>query len=65
MKELIMIAMIAAIAWPIANIINAEKWAIAEMAERFENAKREGNRIDMRMQGEWDLHEEESGSLTN
>lgn len=46
MRELIIIAVIAAVAHPVAGIINAERWAVQEMTARFENAKRDGERIE-------------------
>lgn len=66
MRELIVVIAIAAIAYPTAGVVNANKWAAQEMAERFENAKRDGQRIEdeLRMQQERDLFAAESGSVS-
>lgn len=56
MRELFVVAIVIAIALPIAGLINAEKWAIDEMSERFRNAQREGIAEEMRLQDERILH---------
>lgn len=62
MREMIVIVILVAISHPIAGIVNAEKWELAEMNERFENAKRDLARAegDLSMPPEWVLSDQTS-----
>lgn len=65
MKELVIIVIVAVVSHPVAGVINAERWAVQEMAARFEKAKRDGERIESEMQllDGWDMFADQSGSF--
>lgn len=46
MREIVLISILVAVSHTLAGFINAEKWVVAEMNERFERAKRDGYRIE-------------------
>lgn len=50
MREILVVAILAAVSHPVAGVINAERWAVQEMAARFENAKRDCERASSEMQ---------------
>ena len=66
MKEIICLALLAGVSYPIAGVINAEKWVLLEMDERFERAKRDGFRIEdeMRLQHGRNMFAIEQGSYS-